>query len=225
MDKCMVVVAGGKGLRMGKDLPKQFLPVGGRPVLMHTLEAFHRCDVAMGLVLVLPEAHRDYWDALCRRYDFALPHRVVSGGATRFHSVANGLRAVPPEVRLIGVHDGVRPFVSARLIEALFAAADCHGAAVPAIPVVDSLRHVDACGGSVAVSRSEYRSVQTPQVFRSALLLRAYDTPYRETFTDDASVVEAAGHAVTLVEGEVDNIKITTPRDLAVAEILLRADE
>lgn len=225
MDKCVVIVAGGKGLRMGKEIPKQFLPVGGRPVLMHTLEAFHRSDAAMGIVLVLPEAHRAYWEELCRRYDFTLPHRVVTGGATRFHSVANGLQSVPTEVRLIAVHDGVRPFVSARLISSLFAAAESHGAAVPAIPVVDSLRRVDGCGGSVGVPRSEYRSVQTPQVFRSDLLRRAYNTPYREAFTDDALVVEAAGSVVALVEGEVDNIKITTPRDLAVAEILLRADE
>lgn len=116
MEKCVVIVAGGKGLRMGKELPKQFLPIGGRPVLMRTLEAFHRCDAAIGLVLVLPEAHLSLWQELCRQYSFALPHRVVTGGATRFHSVYNGLQAVPAGVSLIAVHDGVRPFVSPRLI-------------------------------------------------------------------------------------------------------------
>ena len=225
MEKCVVIVAGGKGLRMGKELPKQFLPIGGRPVLMRTLEAFHRCDAAIGLVLVLPEAHLSLWQELCRQYSFVLPHRVVTGGATRFHSVYNGLQAVPAGVSLIAVHDGVRPFVSPRLITDLFAAAARYGAAVPAVPVVDSLRRVDAEGGSVAVPRSAYRSVQTPQVFRSDLLLRAYASPYQDDFTDDASVVEAAGQAVALVDGDVDNIKITTPRDLAVAEILLQADE
>ena len=225
MEKCVVIVAGGKGLRMGKEIPKQFLPIGGRPVLMCTLEAFHRCDAAIGLVLALPEAHLSLWQELCRQYSFTLPHRVVTGGATRFHSVYNGLQAVPAEVSLIAVHDGVRPFVSPRLINDLFAAAARYGAAVPAVPVVDSLRRVDAEGGSVAVPRSAYRSVQTPQVFRSDLLLRAYDSPYQDDFTDDASVVEAAGQAVALVDGDVDNIKITTPRDLAVAEILLQADE
>lgn len=204
---------------MGGEVPKQFRVVAGRPVLMRTIEAFHRYDSAIGVILVLPDAHRDYWAALCREYAFAVPHTVVSGGETRFHSVRNGVRAVPGEVRLIAVHDGVRPFVSCRLLIDTFATADVHGVAVPAVPVVDSLRRVTT-EGNEAVSRAEYRSVQTPQVFCAEILREAYRQPYNDTFTDDASVAEAAGYAVTLVEGDTDNIKITSPRDMVLAEML-----
>ncbi|MEI3510915.1 MAG: 2-C-methyl-D-erythritol 4-phosphate cytidylyltransferase [Bacteroidales bacterium] len=224
MEKCVIVVAGGKGLRMGGDIPKQFRFIGGRPVLMHTLEAFCRYDESIGLVVVLPEAHFSYWRELCRQYAFSLPHTVVAGGATRFHSVFNGLQAVPDEVRLIAVHDGVRPFVSCRLVADAFAAAGRFGAAIPVTPVIESLRHIKDDGANEAVPRAEYRSVQTPQVFDSVVFRNAYRQPYRDDFTDDASVVEAAGYRVTLVEGDIDNIKITTPLDLAVAEILC-ADE
>ncbi len=223
MDKCVIIVAGGKGLRMGGDIPKQFRVVGGRPVLMRTLEAFHRYDAEIGIVLVLPDAHRVYWHELCEQYDFTLVHIVVSGGDTRFHSVYNGLQAVPADVRLIAVHDGVRPFVSLRLLTDTFASADACGAALPALPVVESLRHVTHCG-SEAVPRAEFCSVQTPQIFRADILRSAYRQSYTDSFTDDASVVETAGYDVALVEGDVDNIKITSPRDLALAEILC-ADE
>ena len=219
MEKCVIIVAGGKGLRMGGEVPKQFRVVAGRPVLMRTIEAFHRYDSAIGVILVLPDAHRDYWAALCREYAFTVPHTVVSGGETRFHSVRNGLQTVPGEVRLIAVHDGVRPFVSCRLLIDTFAVADEHGVAVPAVPVVDSLRRVTT-EGNEAVARAEYRSVQTPQVFRAEILREAYRQPYIDTFTDDASVAEAAGYAVTLVEGDTDNIKITSPRDMVLAEML-----
>lgn len=224
MEKCVIVVAGGKGLRMGGDIPKQFRLIGGRPVLMHTLEAFRRYDENIGLVLVLPEAHFTYWRELCRQYAFSLPHTVVAGGATRFHSVFNGLQAVPDEVRLIAVHDGVRPFISHRLMADAFTAAGRFGAAIPVTPVIESLRRIRGDGSNEAVSRAEYRSVQTPQVFDSVVFRKAYRQSYRDDFTDDASVVEAAGYRITLVEGDNDNIKITTPRDLAVAEILC-ADE
>ena len=219
MEKCVIVVAGGKGLRMGSDVPKQFLPIGGRPVLMRTLEAFYRYDSQMLFVLALPDSHKAYWQALCGQYAFALPHRVVSGGAARFHSVRNGLQAVPDAVRLIAVHDGVRPFVSHRLLADTFAAAERYGAALPALPVVESLRRVAADGSSIAVPRSEYYSVQTPQIFRAEILRKAYEQLYADDFTDDASVVERAGYAVALVEGDGDNVKITTPRDLRLAEI------
>ena len=224
MEKCVIVLAGGKGLRMGSDVPKQFLPVGGRPVLMRTLEAFYRYDSGIGLILVLPEAHREYWQNLCRQYGFTLPHTIVGGGATRFHSVFNGLQAVPAEVRLIAVHDGVRPFVTPALLGNTFEAAERFGAALPALPAVESLRRVAPDGSSTAVPRSEYRSVQTPQIFRADIFRKAYEQPYEEDFTDDASVAERAGYTITLVDGERDNIKITTPRDIALAEILC-ADE
>ena len=227
-----IIVAGGKGLRMGSDTPKQFLAVQGRPLLMLTLENFHSFDSSMPLIHVLPESQQVYWERLCREYVFRVPHTVVSGGETRFHSVRNGLQALlngqpdgqPTSLEsLVAVHDGVRPFVSHEVIAACFEAAKRDGAALPVIPVVETLREVlDDVGGSKSrtVPRNRYRLVQTPQTFHLGLLRDAYAQPYSEAFTDDASVVEALGHPVTLVEGNRENIKITTPYDLAVAEIL-----
>ncbi len=217
-----IIVAGGKGLRMGTDLPKQFLPIGGRPVLMHTLEAFHHALPDIRLILVLPAEQQGLWDELCRRHAFTLQHSVVSGGATRFHSVSNGLSAIPASVSeaVVGVHDGVRPFVSADVIRRCYAAARQRDAVVPVVPVVETVRELTE-GASVTRDRSRFRLVQTPQTFRLSLLRRAYEQPYREAFTDDASVVEALGVDVTLVEGNRENIKITTPFDLTVAEALL----
>ena len=217
-----IIVAGGKGLRMGTDLPKQFLPIGGRPVLMHTLEAFHHALPDIQLILVLPAEQQGLWDELCRRHAFTLQHSVVSGGATRFHSVSNGLCAIPASVSeaVVGVHDGVRPFVSADVIRRCYAAARQRDAVVPVVPVVETVRELTE-GASVTRDRSRFRLVQTPQTFRLSLLRRAYEQPYREAFTDDASVVEALGVDVTLVEGNRENIKITTPFDLTVAEALL----
>jgi 2-C-methyl-D-erythritol 4-phosphate cytidylyltransferase len=212
----VIIVAGGRGVRMGGDLPKQFLPVHGKPLLMHTLEVFHRWDGGAQLALTLPEAFRAYWTMLCRELDCRVPHRVATGGETRFHSVRNGLAAVA-DCDWIGVHDGVRPFVSPEVIEACFQAAMQYGAALPVVPVVESLRRRDG-DGSRAVDREEYCLVQTPQVFRRDWLEEAYRQPYSPLFTDDASVVEASGRMLRLVPGHPDNIKITTPADLAVAE-------
>ena len=239
MTSFAIIVAGGKGLRMGADLPKQFLPIGGRPVLMHTLEAFERAIPGIHLILVLPADHQPFWCDLCRQHSFTLPHAIATGGPTRFHSVLNGLKTITPEPgMLVAVHDGVRPFVSADVIRRTFEAARDHGAAVPVIPVVETLRQLSTSapspstsatvpaplgtGSSRTVDRSLFRLVQTPQTFQLPLLLKAYGQPYRETFTDDASVVEALGHPVTLVEGNRENIKITTPFDLTIAEVLLR---
>ena len=225
-----IVVAGGKGVRMGSEIPKQFLTVQGQPLLMLTLENFHSFAPSMPLVLVLPASQQAYWERLCREYVFRIPHTVVSGGDTRFHSVLNGLKEIQRMVGeqhttaddhlLVAIHDGVRPFVSHDVINACFEAAARDGAAIPVIPVVETLRHVADDGSSHTVPRSCYRLVQTPQTFRLSLLAEAYAQPYSEAFTDDASVVEALGHAVTLVEGNRENIKITTPYDLAVAETL-----
>ena len=179
--KYAVIVAGGKGLRMGSEIPKQFLTVQGRPLLMLTLENFHSFDASMPLILVLPEAQQEYWARLCREYVFRVPHTVVSGGETRFHSVRNGLQAIvegqqvnkPTDQQLVAVHDGVRPFVSHDVIELCFAAALVEGAAVPVIPVVETLREVLDDGTaprSRTVSRDRYRLVQTPQTFRLSLL-------------------------------------------------------
>lgn len=220
MNKYVIIVAGGKGLRMGGELPKQFIPVEGRPVLMHTLDAFHSCDSSIEIILVLPRDHQPYWQELCREYQFAVPHRIADGGATRFHSVQNGLALVDELDALVAVHDGVRPFVAHEVINRCYQDAEQYGAVVPVIPVVETVRHL-LPEGSKTVSRDDYRLVQTPQTFRASLLRRAYEQPYRETFTDDASVVEALGHAVHLVEGNRENIKLTTPFDLVVARALL----
>lgn len=227
MSDYAVVVAGGKGLRMGTDVPKQFLPVGGRPVLMRTLEAFHACDSAMRLVLVLPREQQDYWRELCREYAFDIPYILTDGGETRFHSVRNGLACLPEEADgVVGVHDGVRPCVTPEVIRRAYETARRSGTAVPVVDVVDSVRRItDAQGSSEAVDRSAYRLVQTPQVFRISLLRQAYRQKYSPMFTDDASVVEAIGAKIVLVEGNRENIKITTPFDCRVAEALVAGQE
>lgn len=228
MKKYIIVVAGGKGLRMGGDIPKQFLPVKGKPVLMRTLEAFHAYDAQMELILVLPVDHQPYWKALCEEYHFELPHRIADGGETRFHSVKNGLALVDEELgetegeqSVVGVHDGVRPFVSQQVIAECFAEAAKGKAVVPVIDVVETVRHLTSENGSETVPRSDYKLVQTPQVFPVSLLKRAYEQTYIPHFTDDASVVEALGCQVTLVAGNRENIKLTTPFDLKVAEALI----
>lgn len=220
----VIIVAGGKGLRMGSDVPKQFLPVGGVPVLMRTISRFAEAVPGIGIILVLPESQHGYWDSLCREHSFTVSHTVVNGGDTRFASSRNGLMAIPADAQgLVGIHDGVRPFVSAEVICRCYDAARSHGAAIPVMPVTDTLRLVSPDGGGHNVLRSDYRVVQTPQVFDISLARRAFDRPYSESFTDDASVVEAAGHRVTMVEGNRENIKLTTPFDLKIAESLLNA--
>lgn len=214
-----IVVAGGKGLRMGGGLPKQFLSLGGKPILLHTLERMQQhCDE---LILVLPLEQQSLWQELCRRYQCSTSHRVCTGGASRFASVRNGLRLVEREDSLVAIHDGVRPLVSGEVIELCFAEAEHSGAALPYLPMVDSLRRLQG-ESSEAVDRSQYVSVQTPQTFRSGLILSAYSVEEVESFTDDASVFEAY-HAlpISLVRGNEENIKITTPRDMILAEGLL----
>ena len=218
MKKHIIIVAGGKGLRMGGDIPKQFLPVGGKPVLMRTLEAFHAYDASMQLILVLPVSQQAYWKQLCAEYQFDLAHEIADGGETRFHSVKNGLSLVK-EDGLVGVHDGVRPFVSQEVIARCYEEAVSLKAVIPVIGVVETVRHLIG-EGSETVPRDQYKLVQTPQVFEVALLRRAYEQTYTELFTDDASVVEALGEKVYLVEGNRENIKLTTPFDLKLAEWL-----
>lgn len=218
----VVIVAGGKGLRMGTDIPKQFLPVGGKPVLMRTIERFYEYDSGMQVVLVLPVSQQDYWRALCREHHFTLPHTIADGGATRFHSVRSGIAKVAADVQLIGVHDGVRPFVSVATIKACYEEAARSEAVVPVTDVVETLRHLGEHGASATVARSEYKLVQTPQVFGAPLLRKAYQQEYVDFFTDDASVVESLGHTVSLVDGNRENIKITTPFDIIVAEAMVK---
>ena len=224
MKKYAIIVAGGKGLRMGGELPKQFIPVEGRPVLMRTLDRFHACDSGIRIILVLPSDHQPYWQELCREYDFRVPHRIADGGATRFHSVQNGLALVDEPDALVAVHDGVRPFVASEVIEACYREAEAHEAVVPVIPVVETVRQLVEAS-SITVPRDAYRLVQTPQTFRASLLRRAYEQPFCEAFTDDASVVEALDEAVCLVEGNRENIKLTTPYDLIVAKALVEASK
>lgn len=219
MKKHIIIVAGGKGLRMGGEIPKQFLPIGGKPVLMRTIEAFHLYDNTIHVVLVLPVSQQTYWRELCKKYSFELPHEVADGGETRFHSVMNGLALVEGE-GLVGVHDGVRPFVSQEVITRCYAEAGTKKAVIPVIGVVETVRRLEGTD-SVTVPRDQYKLVQTPQVFDVALLQRAYQQKYTEMFTDDASVVEALGEKVFLVEGNRENIKLTTPFDLKLAEMLI----
>ena len=223
MKKYIIVVAGGKGLRMGGEVPKQFQVIGNKPVLMVTLERLHAIDPAMQLVLVLPAEQFDLWKEMCRQYEFAVPLLLTQGGATRFHSVQNGLAQVDAiDEALVGVHDGVRPFVSQRVIDDCFREAWIHGAAIPMIDLQDSLRHiVGADGVTEVVPRDRYRLVQTPQVFKLSVLRKAYEQRFVETFTDDASVVEASGKDVVAVEGNRENIKLTTPFDMLVARTLM----
>ena len=218
----IIIVAGGKGMRMGADIPKQFIPVGGKPVLMLTIERFHEYDAALNIILVLPESQQAYWKTLCEEYNFSIPHTIVNGGATRFDSSKNGLAAIPDDAEgVVGIHDGVRPFVSVSVIEDCFEAARDEYAVIPVLPVTDTIRYIDAHGGGRNVQRSDYRIVQTPQVFDISLLKRAFNQPYQDSFTDDASVVESLGCQVSMVEGNRENIKLTTPFDLKIAETLL----
>lgn len=225
MERFAILVAGGQGLRMGGDVPKQFLPLGGRPVLMHTIDRFREVFPDMHIIVVLPQGQHDYWHDLCRRHHLEGGFLTAPGGDTRFHSVLNGLNAIPADVSegLVGVHDGVRPFVSRDTLRRCYDEAARSGTAVPVVPVVETLRHVSPDGESMTVPRGDYRLVQTPQVFSLALLLRAYRQPYAPQFTDDASVVEALGERITLVEGNRENIKLTTPADLLLAKGIMEA--
>lgn len=215
MNYFAVIVAGGKGLRMGGDVPKQFLPIDGKPILMHTIEAFRRAIEDIKIVLVLPAEQQDYWRKLCEEHNFHSPKMIANGGETRFHSVKNGLSLLPDNAdAVVGVHDGVRPFVSAETIQRCYNAAAEGKAVVPVVPVVETVRQILPDGRSITRPRDEYRLVQTPQTFPLALLKEAYRQPFSEAFTDDASVVEALGKEITMVEGNRENIKITTPSDL-----------
>ena len=225
----VIIVAGGKGLRMGSDIPKQFLPIGGKPVLMRTIERFRAYAEDLQIILVLPEAQQDYWRQLCEQYHFEVKYLLANGGQTRFHSVQNGLALIPDDAEgVVGVHDGVRPFPSIEVIRNCYETAREKKAVIPVIPVVETVRKLDLTKcqtlcevESVTVPRGDYRLVQTPQTFDIQLLKAANRQPYNDGFTDDASVVESYGHQIILVEGNRENIKITTPYDMLVAEALI----
>lgn len=219
----IIIVAGGKGLRMGGELPKQFIPLGGKPILMHTIEAFFNYDNEIQIILVLPQSHHEYWSNLCSEYNFSVKHQIAIGGETRFYSVRNGLILANGEY--IGIHDGVRPFVSADMIARCYNTVKEYKAVIPVVDSTDSLREIGDDGKSKIIDRNRIKLVQTPQVFDAGLLRKAYKTEYKDSFTDDASVVESTGHNIYLEKGETSNIKITTPIDLQIGELLFKSDK
>src|SRR5690349_14544540 len=216
-----LIVAGGKGTRIKSKLPKQFLEINGLPILMHTINAFHRYSENVAIILVLPEDDFETWESLCKKYDFKKKLVVQKGGDTRFQSVKNGLEKIEGD-GLVAIHDGVRPLVSEDIIGASFRLAAVHESAVAAVRLKESIRMTDQ-DNTKAMDRSRFRLIQTPQTFQVELIKKAYSLKEDDTLTDDASVAERAGHAISVFEGSYENIKITTPEDLVVAEALLQS--
>ena len=215
-----IIVAGGSGTRMQASVPKQFLLLNGLPVLMHTIKAFQNSQSEPAIILVLPQAHRQYWDDLCAEHNFTIPHQIANGGETRFHSVKNGLSLIEGDA-VIAVHDAVRPLTGKAIIDEAFTYAAQNGNCIVAVQSRDSIRQVKN-ELSAALVRDEIYLVQTPQVFRSDILRKAYQQHYQHSFTDDASVVEQLGININIVPGSYTNIKITFPEDIAIAEMLLK---
>jgi 2-C-methyl-D-erythritol 4-phosphate cytidylyltransferase len=219
MNLYALIVAGGSGTRVGADIPKQFLELAGKPVLMHTIEKFHAFDSALKIITVLPESQIGLWKELQKKYSFSVSQILVTGGSSRFLSVKNGLMEVD-ENGLVAIHDGVRPLVSAATIKRCFADAEIFGNAIPVISPSDSLRMITE-QGNMPVNREYLRLIQTPQVFVAKLIKKAYLQDYSPDFTDDATLLEKTGESIHLVEGNRENIKITNPEDLVIAEALL----
>ena len=217
--KTVIIVAGGQGMRVGSDRPKQFLYLGGQPLVMHTMDVFWRYDREIKIILGLEKGYFSYWESVCSQLRFDIPHNVTPGGKTRYHTVKNALQKVP-EGSIVAIHDAVRPFVYKDTLDRCFEEARTSGAAIPCIDVPDTLREIQP-GSSRWVDRDKYRLVQTPQVFQYELLVKAYDQKYSESFTDDASVLENAGFPVSVVKGNYENRKITHPGDLVFAEALI----
>lgn len=218
-NQSVIIVAGGKGERMQSEIPKQFLKIHSKPVLMHTIEVFHTFNPEIQIIVVLPESQLPVWDEMCTNHNFKISHQITTGGSTRFNSVVNGL-ALVEKGNLVAVHDGVRPLVSLETLQHCFETAFDKGTAIPVYEMTESVRELSE-KGSRAVDRNLYKLVQTPQVFSYEIIEKAYKQEYSPLFTDDASVVEAAGFYVNLVEGNRENIKITTPFDLKIAQLFL----
>jgi len=216
-----LIVAGGTGKRMGAEIPKQYLELAGKPVLMHTLERFKAFDDSIEIITVLPENQIRFWADLQKKYSFTIPHTLVKGGKSRFFSVRNGLKFVEAP-GIVAIHDGVRPFVSLDTITRCFETAKKLGNAIPVISPIDTLRMVDE-NGSYPINRLHVKQVQTPQVFKAKLIKQAYEQEYIPGFTDDATVLEKTGVKINLVEGNRENIKITNPEDLLISNALLPA--
>ncbi len=217
----VVIVAGGSGKRMGSETPKQFIKLLGKPVLMHTINKFYQFDAKIYIVLALPFHHIETWNRICSEHRFTIAHEIVPGGDERYFSVKNGLEKIDNK-SLVAIHDGVRPLVYEEVIERAFRAAEQYGGAIPVIPPSESIRKIDG-DSSVPVDRNQFILAQTPQAFKSGLIKKAYEIPYQERFTDDATVFEAAGHSIHLVDGNAENIKITRPADLIFAEAIARS--
>lgn len=213
-----LIVAGGRGRRMGTDIPKQYLEIAGKPVLMHTIERFFTYDPSVEIIIVLPGDQLVLWDELKVKYSFIIPHKIVKGGETRFFSVKNGLESIVSQ-GLVAIHDGVRPLVSIDTVKRCFETAEKLGNAIPVISPSDTLRIVTS-GSNVPVDRMQIKLIQTPQVFRTSLIKKAYQQDYLPEFTDDATVLEKTGERINLVEGNRENIKITNPEDLIIAQSL-----
>jgi len=221
LKKTAIIVAGGTGTRMQAGIPKQFMLLSGKPVLMHTLNAFAAYDAGMVLLVTLPLSFIQDWKALCRDYTFEIPHRVIEGGATRFHSVRNALHHTPDD-SWVAIHDGVRPLVQPSLIRFCFEEALVFGNAVPVVALNESLRTLED-NSSGPEDRTKFRLVQTPQVFQAAFIKKAYAREYQPEFTDDATVYESLFEKIHLIDGDPKNIKITHPDDLLIAEALFMA--
>lgn len=222
MKKYAIIVAGGSGKRMKSEIPKQFLELEGKPILMYTLEQFAQVEQDIKIIVVLPENQVEFWKELCEEQKFTIDHDVVVGGIERFYSVKNGLSTIVEEEAVVAIHDGVRPFVEVSSLQKSFTETENLRATTLAVPLKDSIRELSK-EGSVTVDRSQYQLVQTPQTFHLKLIQEAYQQPYLGTFTDDASVVEAMGEKVHLIEGDYNNIKITSPEDLVFGEAILKS--
>jgi 2-C-methyl-D-erythritol 4-phosphate cytidylyltransferase len=215
-----IIVAGGSGNRMQNSIAKQFLLLNGKPVLMHTLEAFYNCTLRPALILVLNIDQHSYWEQLCKQFNFNIVHEVIEGGEQRYHSVKNGLKAIKGR-GLVAVHDAVRPLVTSELIESSYRIAEESGNAIAGISPTDSIRKIDNDKTSVSIPRESIVLIQTPQTFRTEILRKSYQKPFRNDFTDDASVVEHAGYSINIIIGERTNIKITYPEDMEIATLFL----
>ena len=220
MKKFAIIVAGGSGSRMGTEIPKQFLEISGKPILMHTIQVFYNYDPEIDIILVLPEVQQKFWTELCIQNLFSLRHRITSGGETRFHSVRNGLKQIEGS-GIVFIHDGARPLVSLETLKRCFETAVNCGNAIPVLPASESLRKQEG-NQNISVDRSLFFSVQTPQTFQTEQIREAFRQNYDSEFTDDASVAEKAGFQIFMVEGNRENIKITTSTDLIVAEAFLK---
>jgi 2-C-methyl-D-erythritol 4-phosphate cytidylyltransferase len=221
MKDYLIIVAGGVGQRMGSSIPKQFLDLAGKPVILRTIEKFEECYPELSLYVVIPSEYHDHWNDIVSQFKPDLGCQVVSGGRTRFESVLNGLNAIEGPDGVVGIHDAVRPFVSSETIVRCFERARELGNAVPVIPISDSIRRIEKDGNSISVDRSELRLVQTPQCFDLKLIRAAYSQVRETTFLDDATVVEASGISINLVDGNSENIKLTLPSDMDRARTMI----